>query len=55
MLIIEEALKSRKISSTKLNEKSSRSHTILTLGLKFNRGTSSEFKTQFSLIDLAGS
>ena len=48
--MISEALKSRRTSATKMNEKSSRSHTILTINLEFDK-----FVSKLSLIDLAGS
>ena len=50
MSIIGEASKSRRVTSTKINEKSSRSHTILTIYLK-----NDEYDSKICLIDLAGS
>ena len=50
MQLVKEAAKSRKVTSTKLNEESSRSHTILTIFLEMEA-----FTTKLCLIDLAGS
>lgn len=47
---IESSLKNRRVAATKLNDKSSRSHTILTIYIN-----SGESETKLCLIDLAGS
>jgi hypothetical protein len=48
--LVKHAAKGRKVTSTKLNEESSRSHTILTIYLEL-----SKYTTKLCLIDLAGS
>ena len=48
--LIRRAAKSRKVTATRLNQESSRSHTLLTIELKFAKHT-----TKLRLIDLAGS
>ena len=50
MNLVKEGAKSRKVTSTKLNEESSRSHTILSIYLEQQKYT-----TKLCLIDLAGS
>ena len=50
MMLVKQASKSRKVTSTKMNEESSRSHTILTIYLE-----TGQFTTKLCLIDLAGS
>lgn len=50
MSLVKEGSKLRKVTSTKLNQESSRSHTILTIYLE-----KSQYTTKLRLIDLAGS
>lgn len=50
MNIIEEASKNRRVTCTKINEKSSRSHTILTINI-----INDNIESKLCLIDLAGS
>ena len=50
MNLVRNAAKHRKVTATKLNEESSRSHTILSIYLESPRYT-----TKLCLIDLAGS
>ena len=50
MRLVKEGAKCRKVSSTRLNEESSRSHTILSIYLEKD-----QYTTKLRLIDLAGS
>jgi len=50
MNLVRNAAKSRKVTATKINEESSRSHTILSIYLE-----SEKYSTKLCLIDLAGS
>lgn len=50
MNLVKNAAKGRKVAATKMNEESSRSHTLLNIYLEFEKYT-----TKLCLIDLAGS
>lgn len=50
MNLVRNAAKGRKVAATRMNEESSRSHTLLNIYLEFEKYT-----TKLCLIDLAGS
>lgn len=55
-LIYDKGLKSRKVSSTDMNDVSSRSHLVFSIIIEtINNETNQKFKGKLSFVDLAGS